>query len=45
MNDEFAFEIDFHPVGDGEKGGDAITIRYGRLNSSYNYSQKVVVIV
>lgn len=44
MNEELAFEIDFHPVGDGEKGGDAITIQYGRLNSQYNYSQKVIVI-
>lgn len=44
MGEELAFEIDFHPVGDGEKGGDAITIQYGRLNSDYNYSQKVIVI-
>lgn len=44
MNEDLAFEIDFHPVGDGEKGGDAITIQYGRLNSVYNYSQKVIVI-
>jgi len=44
MNEELAFEIDFHPVGDGERGGDAITIQYGRLNSVYNYSQKVIVI-
>ncbi len=44
MNEELAFEIDFHPVGDGEKGGDAITIQYGRLNSTYNHSQKVIVI-
>lgn len=44
MNEELAFEIDFHPVGDGEKGGDAITIQYGRLNNTYNRSQKVIVI-
>ncbi len=44
MNEDLAFEIDFHPVGDGVKGGDAITIQYGRLNSVYNYSQKVIVI-
>jgi len=44
MSEELAFEIDFHPVGDGEKGGDAITIQYGRLNSQYNFSQKVIVI-
>ncbi|GAE86598.1 ComEC/Rec2 family competence protein [Bacteroides reticulotermitis] len=44
MSEELAFEIDFHPVGDGEKGGDAITIQYGRLNSTYNHSQKVIVI-
>ena len=44
MNEELAFEIDFHPVGDGEKGGDAITLRYGKLNSQYSFSQKVIVI-
>lgn len=44
MSEELAFEIDFHPVGDGEKGGDAISIRYGRLNSQFNYSQNVIVI-
>ncbi|KAA6328922.1 hypothetical protein EZS27_022228 [termite gut metagenome] len=44
MSEELAFEIDFHPVGDGEKGGDAITIQYGCLNSQYNYYQKVIVI-
>jgi beta-lactamase superfamily II metal-dependent hydrolase len=44
MNEELAFEIDFHPVGDGEKGGDAITLRYGRLNSENDFSQKVIVI-
>jgi beta-lactamase superfamily II metal-dependent hydrolase len=44
MNEELAFEIDFHPVGDGEKGGDAITIQYGRLNSENNFLQKVIVI-
>lgn len=44
MNEDLAFEIDFHPVGDGEKGGDAITIQYGRLNSVDNFSQKVIVI-
>lgn len=44
MNEELAFEIDFHPVGDGEKGGDAITIQYGCLNSENNFSQKIIVI-
>lgn len=44
MSEDLAFEIDFHPVGDGEKGGDAITIQYGRLNSVDNFSQKVIVI-
>lgn len=43
-SEELAFEIDFHPVGDGSKGGDGITLRYGRLNSLYNFYQKVVVI-
>jgi len=44
MNEELAYEIDFHPVGDGEKGGDAITLRYGKLNSQHYFSQKVIVI-
>jgi beta-lactamase superfamily II metal-dependent hydrolase len=29
MSGEFGFEIDFIPVGDGERSGDAIAIRYG----------------
>ena len=28
------YEVEFHPVGDGEKAGDAITVRYG-LNGAY----------
>lgn len=44
MDEALAFEIDFHPVGDGEKGGDAIIIKYGRLNSENNFSQKVIVV-
>jgi beta-lactamase superfamily II metal-dependent hydrolase len=44
MNEELSFEIDFHPVGNGEKSGDAITLRYGNLNSRYNLPQKVIVI-
>ena len=30
------YEIDFLPVGDGEKGGDAIVFRYGNINSNRN---------
>lgn len=37
------FEIDFLPVGDGEKGGDAITFRYGNLKGER--SEQVVVII
>jgi len=33
------FEIEFHPVGDGSKAGDAITVRYGTPGS-----YKVIVI-
>lgn len=44
MNENLAFEIDFIPVGTGEKSGDAIVLRYGKLNSSINFSQKVIVI-
>lgn len=44
MTEEIGFEIDFIPVGTGEKSGDAIAIRYGRLNSPNNFSQKVIVI-
>ena len=43
-NENLAFELDFHAVGTGEKSGDAISIRYGRLNSTTNFSQKVIVI-
>ena len=44
ISEYLAFELDFHAVGSGEKSGDAITIRYGRLNSTTNFSQKVIVI-
>ena len=37
--DNFGYEIDFLPVGNGDKSGDAIAIRYGRQD---NY--KVVVV-
>lgn len=37
-----AFEIDYIPVGTGEKGGDAIAIRYGDFSSPI--TQNVVVI-
>jgi len=37
------FEIDFLPVGDGEKGGDAIALRYGKLDGTRS-EQAVIVI-
>lgn len=37
------YEIDFLPVGNGEKSGDAIALRYGNLNGNRN-EQYVVVI-
>jgi beta-lactamase superfamily II metal-dependent hydrolase len=38
-----AFEIDFMPVGDGEKSGDAIAMRFG--NISANPPQQTVVVI
>lgn len=37
--DNFGYEIDFLPVGNGDKSGDAIAIRYGRQD---NYKVMVV---
>ena len=37
------FEVDFLPVGDGEKGGDAIALRYGKLDGTR--SDQVVVVI
>jgi beta-lactamase superfamily II metal-dependent hydrolase len=31
MADEFGYEVDFLPVGNGEKSGDAIALRFGNL--------------
>ena len=45
MNEKLAFEVDFHPVGDGEKGGDAITIQYGKLNSCNEFVEKKVIVI
>lgn len=42
--EDLAFEIDFLPVGEGEKSGDAIALRYGRLNSTTNFYQKVIIV-
>src|SRR5262245_4806281 len=36
-----AYEIDFMPVGDGERSGDAVAMRFGNLQSG---QQTVVVI-
>lgn len=41
--DEMGYEIDFLPVGDESKGGDAIALRYGNLHGNRN-EQTVVVI-
>jgi beta-lactamase superfamily II metal-dependent hydrolase len=38
-----AYEIDYFPVGDGERGGDAIALRFGNLTGPRN-EQAVVVI-
>ena len=32
MTNEIGYEVDFLPVGDGERSGDAIALRYGNLN-------------
>ncbi|MBU0466104.1 MAG: MBL fold metallo-hydrolase [Nanoarchaeota archaeon] len=37
------FEIDFLPVGEGERGGDAIAIRWGNLHGERS-GQKIIVI-
>ena len=37
------FEVDFLPVGDGEKGGDAIALRYGKLDGTR--SEQVVIVI
>lgn len=38
------YEIDFLPVGDGSKSGDAIALRYGNLDSGDPNQQMVIVI-
>jgi beta-lactamase superfamily II metal-dependent hydrolase len=38
------YEIDFLPVGDGSKSGDAIALRYGNLHSDDPNQQMVIVI-
>jgi beta-lactamase superfamily II metal-dependent hydrolase len=37
------YEIDFLPVGDGEKSGDAITLRWGNLSGPRN--EQIVVVI
>ena len=37
------FEIDFLPVGEGEKSGDAIALRYGNLSGTR--SEQTVLVV
>lgn len=36
-------EIDFLPVGDGEKGGDAIAVRYGNLFGDRSQQQVIII--
>jgi beta-lactamase superfamily II metal-dependent hydrolase len=38
-----AFEIDFMPVGEGEKSGDAIAMRFGNIGA--NPPQQTVVVI
>jgi len=37
------YEIDFMPVGEGKRGGDAIAIRYGNLQG--NSSEQIIVVI
>src|SRR5687768_13513744 len=37
-----AYEVDFLPVGDGERSGDAIAVRFGNLNDP---NQQYVVVI
>jgi hypothetical protein len=46
MNNEIGYEIDFLPVGEGEKSGDAIALRWGNLLLIHhlnliNYEQRI----
>lgn len=43
-NTLIGYEIDFHPVGNGERSGDAITVRFGDLLSGDPTKQYVMVI-
>src|SRR4051794_32201070 len=38
-----AYEIDFIPVGDGERSGDAIALRYGNLSGPRSEQQVYVI--
>ncbi|MDR2463500.1 MAG: hypothetical protein LBD30_06945 [Verrucomicrobiales bacterium] len=44
MNNEIGYEIDFLPVGEGEKSGDAIALHWGNILSNDPTKQTVVVI-
>lgn len=44
MTDNYALEIDFLPVGDGEKSGDAIALRFGIYEGNVWKNQTVFVI-
>ena len=43
MTNNLGFEIDFLPVGNNSKGGDAIAIRFGEINSE-TPNQKIIII-
>ena len=44
MTENYSLEIDFMPVGDGEKSGDAIALRFGLYADGIWKNQKVFII-
>jgi len=44
MTENYSLEIDFMPVGDGEKSGDAIALRFGLYEDGKWKNQKVFII-
>ncbi|SHI71221.1 ComEC/Rec2 family competence protein [Flavobacterium terrae] len=44
MTENYSLEIDFMPVGDGEKSGDAIALRFGLYEDGRWKNQKVFII-
>src|SRR5258708_21028746 len=45
MNPTFGYEVDYIPVGEGEKAGDAIVIRYGNLKSEASRNEQVIIVI